>query len=111
MVDAGNFKGVQELGNLKSDIARETQRYADYMLAHGIHAEAMYGIGTETVSTAAELAGTILERYPNTMFSGGQIVFKKETYFTRILHNFAVFGLQREFFKQGMPLFVLPIRV
>jgi hypothetical protein len=38
-------------------------------------------------------------------------VFHKETYLTRLLHNFAVFALQREFFKQGMPFFVLPIRV
>ena len=36
---------------------------------------------------------------------------QQRDYFTRLLHNFAVFVLQREFFKQGMPFFVLPIRV
>jgi len=111
VVDAGNFKGAEELGELQSSVARETQRYADYMNAHGYYAEAIYAIGTEIVGTAAELAAEISERYPNVIFFGGQIVFKKETYFTRVLHNFAVFGLQREFFKQGMPFFVLPIRV
>ena len=111
VVDAGNFKGVEEIGNLQSAVARETQRYADYMKAHGIHAEAVYEIGTEIVSTARDLAAKLMVKYPNTIFFGGQLVFKKETYFTRLLHNFAVFVLQREFFKQGMPFFVLPIRV
>lgn len=111
VVDAGNFKGAEELGNLESSVARETQRYADYMKAHGIHAETVYEIGTEIVSAAAGLAEKITEKYPNSIFFGGQLVFNKETYFTRLLHNFAVFGLQREFFKQGMPFFVLPIRV
>ena len=111
VVDASNFKGAEEIGNLQSAVARETQRYADYMKAHGIHAEAVYEIGTEIVSTASDLAQKLTKKYSNTIFFGGQLVFKKETYFTRLLHNFAVFVLQREFFKQGMPFFVLPIRV
>ena len=111
VVDAGNFKGAEELGNLQTAVARETQRYADYMIAHGVHAESVYAIGTEIVSTAADLATKLVQKYPNAIFFGGQLVFKKETYFTRMLHNFAVFVLQREFFKQGMPFFVLPIRV
>ena len=111
VVDAGNFKGAEELGNLQSAVARETQRYADFMIAHGIHAESVYEIGTEIVSTACGLAEKLTDKYSNAIFFGGQLVFKKETYFTRLLHNFAVFVLQREFFKQGMPFFVLPIRV
>lgn len=111
VVDAGNFKGAEELGNLESSVARQTQRYADYMRAHGIHGESVHAIGTEIVSTATGLAAQITRRYPNSIFFGGQLVFKKETYLTRLLHNFAVFVMQREFFKQGMPFFVLPIRV
>jgi hypothetical protein len=57
------------------------------------------------------LAAKLWERFPNSIFFGGQLVFQKETFFTRLLHNFTVFVLQREFFKQGMPFFVLPVRV
>ncbi len=111
VVDAGNFKGADELGHLQSTVARETQRYTDYMNAHGIHAEAIYEIGTEIVATAQHLGDKLEERFPNVMFFGGQIVFTDENYFTRILHNFAVFGLQRAFFQHGLPFFVLPVRV
>lgn len=111
VVDAGNFKGAEQLEHLQAEISREANRYAEYMRGHGYHAEAVTAIGTEIVEACNDLAADIAEKYPNVIFFGGQLVFKKETYFTRILHNFAVFVLQREFFKQGKPFFVLPIRV
>ena len=111
VIDAGNFKGSEEIGHLQSSVARETQRYADYMNEHGLHAEAVYEIGTEIVTTAQSLGLKLAERHPDIMFFGGQLVFQKETYFTRFLHNFAVFSLQRGFFKRGLPFFVMPVRV
>jgi len=111
VIDAGNFKGTEEVGHLQSAVARETQRYADYMNAHGLHAEAVYEIGTEIVTAAQTLGIKLAERHPDIMFFGGQLVFQKETYFTRLLHNFTVFSLQRLFFNRGLPFFVLPVRV
>ena len=111
VVDAGNFKGTNEIHHLEHTVARETQRYTDYMNSHGIHAESVHEIGTDIVGTALDLGDRLAERCPNLMFFGGQIVFEDETYFTRILHNFAVFGLQRAFFQHGLPFFVLPVRV
>jgi amino acid transporter len=111
VVDAGNFKGISEISHLESTVARETQRYADYMNSHGLHAESVHEIGTDIVDTARALGERLAEQFPNIMFFGGQLVFEDENYFTRILHNFAVFGLQRSFFKHGLPFFVLPVRV
>jgi hypothetical protein len=111
VVDAGNFKGVSEINHLENTVARETQRYADYMNSHGLHAESVHEIGTDIVDTARALGERLAEQFPNVMFFGGQLVFENENYFTRILHNFAVFGLQRTFFQHGLPFFVLPVRV
>ena len=111
VVDAGNFKGASEIDHLEITVARETQRYADYMNSHGLHAESVHEIGTDIVNTARALGQTLAEKFPNLMFFGGQLVFEDENYFTRILHNFAVFGLQRTFFQHGLPFFVLPVRV
>jgi amino acid transporter len=111
VVDTGNFKGSEEIENMKGSIERETSRYVDYMRAHGCCAEAACAIGTEVVSTAREMGSSILRKYPESTFFGGQLVFRNETYLTRLLHNYTVFLMQREFFRQGMPFFVLPIRV
>lgn len=111
VVDAGNFKGAAEVENLKRHIDEGNQRYVAYMQSHGVGAEAVAALGIDVVQKASELAPTILERFPNGIFFGGQLVFRQETLLTRMLHNYAVFALQRRFYQQGLPLLILPIRV
>ena len=60
---------------------------------------------------ASELAPAILQRFPTGIFFGGQLVFRQETFLTSVLHNYAVFALQRRFYQQGLPLLSLPIWV
>jgi hypothetical protein len=111
VVDAGNFKGAAEVENLKRHIQENNQKYVDYMRPRGLYAETVTDVGIDVVQKASELAPKVLERYPNAIFFGGQLVFRNETIFTRILHNYAVFALQRRFYQQGLPLLILPIRV
>jgi hypothetical protein len=111
VVDAGNFKGADEVENLKRHIQSGNQRYVDYLRSRGLSAEAVAAVGIDVVQKASELAPVILQRFPNAIFFGGQLVFRHETFFTRFLHNYAVFSLQRRFYQQGLPLLILPIRV
>jgi amino acid transporter len=111
VVDAGNFKGAAEVENLKRHIEQDNQRYVDYMRLRGFYAETVTAVGIDVVQKASELAPSVLERFPNGIFFGGQLVFRHETLFTRLLHNYAVFSLQRRFYQQGLPLLILPIRV
>ena len=111
VLDAGNFKGAAEVENLKHHIEQGNQSYVDYMRPHGVYAEGVAAVGIDVVQKASELAPRILERFPNAIFFGGQLVFRQETLLTRILHNYAVFALQRRFYQQGLPLLILPIRV
>jgi len=111
IVDAGNFKGVDELAHLEKDVGGDVRKYAECMRARGLKAESRSVIGSEILSTALSVGCELAEIYPNTTFFGGQLVFEEETYVTRLLHNFTVFGMQRDFFRKGLPFFVLPIRV
>jgi hypothetical protein len=81
------------------------------MRQHGFCAEAFTAIGTDVVGEISRLAPKILERFPQAIFFGGQLVFPRETFLTRFLHNYAVFAAQRQFYQQGLPLLILPIRV
>ena len=111
VVDAGNIKGVEEIQHLEQEVGGDVARYAECMRARGFHAESRSVIGAEIVSAARSIGGQLAGEYPNATFFGGQLVFEQETYLTRLLHNFTVFGLQREFFRHGLAFFVLPIRV
>ena len=111
VVDAGNFKGTAEISNLKAHVAGEVDRYVQYMRQHGFYAEGESSLGTDVVAEVSEMAPDILRRYPEAVFFGGQLVFPDESPWSRVLHNYAVFALQRRFYKEGLPMLILPIRV
>lgn len=57
-------------------------------------------------------AGTyIREKYPNSIFFGGQLVFEKETLMNRILHNYTSFEIQKKLYQQGVQFVLLPIKL
>ena len=60
---------------------------------------------------ATNLCTGLRQRYPNSQFFAGQLVFKDDSFLTRLLHNYTVFALQRRFYREGWPLLILPIRV
>lgn len=111
VVDAGNFKGEEDMEALKAHVESETKKYVEFMNRYGSYAEAFTSIGTDVVQETAELAPAILKKFPQSIFFGGQFVFPEDTLVTRFLHNNIVFSLQRRFYNQGIPFVILPVRV
>jgi amino acid transporter len=111
VVDAGNFKGASEVDRLKEDVESSAEKYVSYMRRHGFYSEAVTSLGVNIVDEAAELVPKITERFPNTVFFGGQLIFEKETFASKIFHNYTVFTLQKRLYEQGVPFVILPVRV
>ncbi|EPR40143.1 hypothetical protein dsx2_3382 [Desulfovibrio sp. X2] len=111
VVDASVFKTPEELANLKKSMERGLSRYTRLMQARGYAAEAHWAVGTEVAQEVMALAPALVERFPRAVFFGGQIVFEKETFLTRILHNSVVFSLQRQMCRHGIPFMIMPIAV
>jgi len=110
-VDAGNFKGVDEVSRMKSEVRKELDRYVRYMRCHGYYAAAYSSFGTDVVDEIAGLTPQILERFPNAILFGGQLVFPKTTFLSGVFHNYTIFAVQRRFYSEGIPVVILPIRV
>jgi len=109
VVDAAVFKGASELSRLKVNMERDLQVYVGILQERGYHAEAHWAVGTDIVHEILELAPVLRERFPRAIFFGGQIVFEKETFITRLLHNYVVFTLQRQLYRLGLPFMIMPI--
>jgi amino acid transporter len=110
-IDAGNFKGADEIGHLNNYIESESSKYVRYMKDHGYYAEAFTAIGTDVVEEISKLAPQIVAKFPDIVFFGGQLVFTNESMMDRWLHNFTVFTVQKNLYSQGVPFVILPIRV
>lgn len=111
VVDAGNFKGTTEIQNLKQAIGGETNRYVEYMRRNGFYSRSISEIGVDVVTVVGELAPDIMRDFPNAVFVGGQLVFPDDRWVDRMLHNYAVFAMQRRLYQLGYPFLVLPIRM
>ncbi len=110
-IDAGNFKGADEIKNLGSFVRNETSKYVDYMKEHGYYSEAYFSLGTDVVDEVNKLVPAIREKFPNIVFFGGQLVFIKESLMDRWLHNYTVFAIQRNLYVQGIPFVIMPVKV
>jgi amino acid transporter len=111
VLDAGNFKGVAEVENLKEHSQSEAHKYVDLMNRNGYWAQCVTSVSTDVVDEIVNAAQGIRKSYPNAIFFGGQLMFHKEQALGRWLHNNIVFAVQRRFYYQGIPIVILPIRV
>ncbi len=111
IIDAGNFKGTQEMSKLENHVKQDLEKYRTFIQRHGNFAEVHSALGTDVVEETLKIAPKLLEKYPQAVFFGGQLVFPEETFLTRWLHNYIVFAIQRKFYHQGIPFVILPIRI
>jgi amino acid transporter len=111
VVDAGNFKGAPEVEHLESNVHSNLDRYVKFMNKQGYYAEGAYALGVDLVEEVNKIAPKILERFPNAVFFGGQLIFPKDSFILRFLHNYTVFSLQKRLYREGIPFVILPIRV
>ena len=111
VIDAGGFKGSAELVNLQNQVKKETERYVTFMKRYCYHAEAMTTIGIDPVEKILQLAPKILSRYPNAVFFGGQLIFKRGGLFSKMMHNSIVFSIEKKLFDRGIPFIIIPISV
>lgn len=111
LMDAGNFKGVEEFDNLQRHVDKSLHRYTTYMRRHGHHAVSISRIGLDALDEIATLAPQLTEQYKNAVFFGGQLAFSNEVIYGRWFHNYLVFAVQTRLHNMGIPFVILPIRV
>jgi amino acid transporter len=111
VLDAGNFKGVTEVEHLREHSSSQAHKYVDLMNRNGYWAQCFTSVSTDVVDEIVNVGQSILKSYPNAIFFGGQLMFPKEQFMGRWLHNNVIFAVQRRFYYQGIPIVILPIRV
>jgi len=111
LIDAGAFRSHDELEAVKEKVRVQLGRYVELMKQHGYNAEAVATFGIDTVEEVSKAALNILDKYPNATFFGGQIVFPKKTFMSRLLHNYTLFSVHEKLYKEGIPFFVMPIEL
>lgn len=110
VVDAGGFKGEDSIDRLREQTAANLARYADVARRLGMPVATRYGVGTDTIDEAERLCLDIAKEYLRATFFSGQVVFERETWFNRLLHNQTAFAIQRRLQWHGRNMVILAAR-
>ena len=70
-----------------------------------------HAIGTDAVAEAERLCRQVMADFPCVTFFGGKIVFARERWYQRILHNETAGAIQKRLYWLGATMVVLPARV
>lgn len=111
IIDAGSFKGEQEIALLEQHVTAESLKVVKTMQKKGYSAESYVSVGLDIGDEVAKLAHEIIQRHPSALFIGGQLVLARETFTSLWLHNQTLYTLQRRLYEQEMPFVTIPVYI
>lgn len=111
VVDSGGFKGAEAVDELKANTQQVLQKYLDLAASIGIPATSKMAIGTDTVAEAERLCKDVAREAQKVTFFAGKVVFQKESWYQKILHNETATAIQKRLQWDGLTLVILPVKV
>jgi len=110
VVDSGSFKGASEITALEESTRKGLEHYVDLARSMGFAATYRMETGVDVVDIAVGMCESIVDEFPDSTVYTGQIVFRHEHPFQKILHNETAFAIQRRLQYNGITTVILPIR-
>jgi amino acid transporter len=111
VVDSASFQGVEEVDRIRDQAEEDLKKYVDQARRMGLPADYRVGMGTEAVAGCVQLAEETAQDFERPIFFAGKLIFERERWFDRFLHNETAFAIQRRLQFAGLPMVVLPVRV
>ncbi|MFL5362132.1 MAG: APC family permease [Myxococcales bacterium] len=111
VVDSATFQGVEEVDRVREETELALQKYVDLARRMGIPADFKSSIGTEAVAECERLATEVAREYERSIFFSGKLIFERERWWDRLLHNETAYSIQRRLQFAGLAMVVLPVRV
>jgi hypothetical protein len=111
VIDSGSFKGAEEIAALEESVRYNLLKYVDLARRLGVAADYRMAVGTDVLESATESCLQLAEVYPRSTVFTGQLTFRLEKFYHRMLHNETAFAIQRRLQWDGLTTVILPIRV
>jgi len=111
VVDSGAFKGAEELEHLKAETQQALDKYVALARGFGLAATSFMATGTDPLAEIEALCLQIGGQFPRATYFAGKLIFRKDTWYQRLLHNETATAIQRRLQWEGLPTVVLPVRV
>ena len=111
LVDSGQFKGTESVHALEAKVQGDLEKYVELAQKMGFYAEYRFTLGTDLIEELEQICHDLQKEFRRSIVFAGQLVFQRETLFTRTLHHETAFSIQRRLQFAGIQVIILPIRV
>ena len=109
--DTGTFKGAAEVASLRVRVEETLQKYVALAKSLGWNSSYRMAEGLDAVYEASRLCIKIADEFSRVVFFAGKLIWKRETWIQRILHNETAYQVERRLHWKGLAMAVLPVRV
>jgi len=111
LIDSGKFKGLSEIENLRRAKEDDLKSFVEFANCLDWYSEYRYSLGVDLIEELEKLCKTVAQEFPRAVFFAGKLVFQKENFLARLLHNHTPYTLQQRLQFEGLEMMILPIRV
>jgi amino acid transporter len=111
VVDSGSFKGAEEVEALRDSVDETLLKYVELARRLGWNAGSATGMGIDPADEITRVCFELAKKYPRIMFFAGKLLWQRESWWQRFLHNETAFQVERRLQWKGLPMTVIPLRV
>lgn len=110
-VDSQAYGVEGTVDEMKKKADASLKFFIDFCKSHGLPSKAYVGYGTDAVEEIYKICTQVNEDFPNSIFFTSKLIFKKDNFFTRLLHNQAALAIQRHLHLSGIQMMILPMKL
>jgi hypothetical protein len=111
VIDSGEMKGEETVKALCERTEATLARYVAFANGLGLPATSRMALGTDVVEEAERLAQQVATEFRRPTFFSGKLIFKREAWSQRLLHNETAFAVQKRLQWDGLAMVILPVRL
>ena len=111
VADSATFSGVEEVDRMHKETEAGLQRYVAIAHGLGLPADSRMSLGTDAATECEKLATEIARAYERSVFFAGKLIFERERWWDRFLHNQTAALIQKRLQFAGLAMVILPVRV
>ena len=111
IVDVESFSAKKELTAMQESSDKMLDYFVNYCQQQGLAAKGLVAFGTDPTEKLTLLSKKIMKEFPNSIFFASKLIFSKDNWITRFLHNETAVTLQRRLHLLGAQLVILLMKI
>lgn len=101
----------EEYYRIKAETDATLKRYVELTRKVGIAADYRLAVGIDVVDEAEKVCLGIAKEYPRSVFFASKLIFQREKWYHRFLHNQTATLIQQRLQFAGLNMMVMPVRI